>query len=283
MSPTAEELEVNLRRVLAQRAAEITVQTPAPTVASRRVADTPRGRRFVSRDRAAITAVIAVTVAIAAAAIVLFNHGHTNAAATDRPPRLRTAATTVREFADVLSVLRRPRTAADRDRIAARLSSGLLGLGTPVILATRLAATTSTGSRVFLTPLAPLRHYRLPEGIAPHSAIADHLRREARTPRILFQVGTSETADTIKQIRAGNAILSRGGRPSQIVILVPNGIRTVKLDVPGKSNDSSLVPAVSTVHDNIATFLTSSPILDTDNMTWYGPSGKAVKRIDHSS
>jgi hypothetical protein len=209
--------------------------------------------------------------------VVVIGAGGTSLGRHQRSATVATLRSSQQRLMNILGVLRRPQTQADRTpRFFDQFENGAPALGgTPILPLIRLATTTSWGDKVFLVPFES----PTPKSI---SKLPPHLRRLAsrrlaHEPQIvrlgIVDDGGGGCCDSVASIEAGNAGLSGGPSPNSVLLIVPDGIAKV----------TALLPhAVTTVvHGNIAAFAVHQPVenLNINKMIWYGPSGRVVKRI----
>ncbi len=217
---------------------------------------------------------------------------------------------TLQHLIDILAVLRRPQTPADR-ALPAQLS-GVQGLimasnaGTPVIRLARLAAITSWGQKVFIAPMTPLtaanvtaleRKYQNRYPFLKSLFNRRPPQPQTVTLALFGDNGTSfaspadiESGQQTFFDGANHSILGLDGPapPLRVVMVIPDGVAKVAFFLPRQAYPGAIVyPTPETitavVHDNIAAFVTDRYI-DQDHwsmvgMIWYAPSGAIVKRI----
>jgi hypothetical protein len=235
----------------------------------------------------AVIAVVAVVVAFSGHHRATTTNGRVSIRSTPAPSArtspLPTTPAAVRPFVKILAVLRRPQTPADRDDpgLKSLVHNPLVIQGTPVLSAMRLATTTPAGTRVFLIPFRPARHFTLPKGISPTSPIAPVLRRRAHQARV-FLNASGGSPSTVAAIKAGAAWTTSGPHPSQAIILVPDGVARVSIAVPTSTGSHKLRRIFAPVHNNIAAFIPATPIETVRDMIWYGESGKIIKRTSRA-
>jgi len=207
----------------------------------------------------AIAAVLAVTLVIAAGALVLLG-GHRQAASP-------TGAVSGRQqLVDVVAVLRRPQTSADLHSPAiARLLStyhGRLepGWGAPDRPLIRRAIMTPWGQGVFLIPVKPAGG-RGQEGLAwATGGFIDCCATAADVKRF----GEVNNAGQVNG-RTGR----RGGAIDRFVAGVPDGVAKVQLG-----------QLVMPVHANVAAAQANGNLVGaTPVMLWFGPDGNVIRRI----
>jgi hypothetical protein len=247
---------------------------------------------------AALLASAAVAIAIAVGALVLL-HGGAKPAPASKP-----ANTTVRRLVDILGVLRRPQTSADR-----ALPAELLGMrgeimsvnvGTPDLQLARLATVTPWGQKVFVAPMLPLTSAQIAQfkHRYPHLARIFDQRRPQKVTLGLFG-NTESDFSSVADIEAGRDTTFGGANfrglqldgfapPLRIVMVIPDGVAKVAFLLPRQAYPGAIgYPAPETitvpVKNNIAAFETDRYI-DEDHwgqvgMIWYAPSGAIVKRI----
>ena len=254
---------------------------------------------------AVVAAAIAGSSVLLALGAVILLGGHA------RPtPVPAAAAASRRQLIDILGVLRRPQTAADRNPTLLRElgrsgpALALLG-GTPDMPLIRLAGVTPWGQKVFVVPLKP----------PTAQPVARTLRRFPRFPRSLAHLmlshrpagetvelfaGGGDSPETAAQVEAsGTALLegAPGGAPKRDpglqapvrgVVLVPDGVAKIAIllprqQIPGDPPYAHPLTVDVPIHDNVGWFEVNRYIdaVGFEHMIWYGPSGVVVKRIGY--
>jgi hypothetical protein len=258
-------------------------------------------RRRVSLGGLAAAIMVAVTLAVAAGALILLG-GHKRSTASGAVPGRQ-------QLIDTLGVLRRPQTPADLNspaivRFLQRYRGGhappdLAAQGTPDIPLIRRATVTPWGAGVFLIPMKP----------ASAQAIAD-LRRQSpgfpagfferpglRGERLEVQVGFGGgCCSTAADIEAGYELTTEGaGRAfaggstgSRLTLIVPDGVARVVFVIPRQSRGGSPGAPIYPrslkvgvpVHNNVAAVQVNRECCGGQlAMIWYGSNGRVMKRI----
>lgn len=236
-----------------------------------------------------------VPVAVLVGALMLLR-GSPKPTSTTKP----TGPTTIQQLVDILAVLRRPQTTADRmipDQILGGTPVSEVNVGTPDLPLARLATITPWGQRVFIAPMKPLTTSQLAQLKHRYPGLGPVLRRPARTVSLgLFGANDASFA-SVADIEAGHESIFEGrnsilglagpGPPIRVVILIPDGVANIELVLPRQAYPGAIAyPAPERitvpVHDNIAAFETDRYI-DQDHwsrigMIWYAPSGAVLKR-----
>jgi hypothetical protein len=239
--------------------------------------DWPRSGKRTRHVRVALLVATVVLVLT----LVVVGAGGTSLGRHQRSATVATTRATLRSsrlrLVDLLGVLRRPQTQADRTpRFFDQFENGAPALGgTPILPLVRLATTTSWGDKVFLVPFGPLT----PKSIAklpPHlrKRALSRLAHEQRIVRLgIVDDGGGGCCDSVASIEAGRAVLSSGPSPNSVLLVVPDGVAKVTLLLPQA--------ATAVVHGNVAAFVVHQPVenLNINKMIWYGSSGNVVKRI----
>jgi hypothetical protein len=251
-----------------------------------------------------VTAAVAgASVVLAVGAVVLLG-GHT------ARPSSSHGGSSRQQLIEILGVLRRPQTPADRNPTLLRElgrsgpALALLG-GTPDIPLIRLAGVTPWGQKVFVVPLKP----------PTAQSLARTLRRFPHFPRSLAHLMLSHRAagETVElsagggggpvsaaQIEASGAALLEGApggapkrdpglqAPARGFVLVPDGVAKVAVllprqDIPGDPAYAHPLTVEIPIHDNVGWFEVNRYMDDVgfEHMIWYGPSGQVVKRIGY--
>jgi hypothetical protein len=79
--------------------------------------------------------------------------------------------------------------------------------------------------------------------------------------------------DSVPSIKAGTAAFESGPSPNTVVLLVPDGVAKITLQLHS--------PVTAMVRNNVAAFVVRQPVenLSLGKMVWYGPTGSIVKRL----
>ena len=225
-----------------------------------------------------------MAVAIAGAATLLQDHGlPVSAARATTPTHGGSLGVGV---VGIVGVLRHPQTRSDLDRRALEqisLASGSRARawwGTPVRSLIRLATVTPWGDKVFLAAFRPPSRASF-ERVSARLGFSAALRRRDlnRLTRLGYAVGIvvlgkgGSCCESVASIEAGAAALQSGPSPNTVVLLVPDGVAKVTLQLNP--------PVTATVRDNVAAFVVRQHVenLSLGKMIWYGPTGVIVKRI----
>ena len=253
-----------------------------------------------------VAALIAVTVVIAAGALILVgDHDHHPRASHPHPTPAVTIETSRAQLIRILGVLRRPQTYADLhspaiERFLAGYHSGstslLYSVGTPEVPLIRRAASTPWGSGVFVIPMKPLSAARL----AALRARYPQLPQLAELPHgetIDLEVGFGGgCCATAAGIEAGHEVTTQGAGRSfaggstqtRLTLVVPDGVARVEFVFPRQPSryepGSPIYPAplrvTVPVHGNVAAVQVKRESGGgAVAMIWYGPHGRVVKRI----
>jgi uncharacterized protein DUF4232 len=229
-----------------------------------------RGRgRWLAR--AVVLALVSIAVVVGGGALVLLA-GHNRAQTTVTAPVTAPAGGPQhRTLLDILGVLRRPQTPADRDlgpyltRIMRHLFAGI-----PVMSLVRVAAVLPGGEKVVLVPMRPQHGAVWPNGSGESTSAPKRGLRLA-----VFGAGGAACCVTPASILAGRDSLTGGsGSLNYALLVVPDGVAKVTLSLKP--------PVTSTVHNNVAALKTPERIenLTAHTMTWYGPNGATVKPVN---
>jgi hypothetical protein len=282
-----------------------------PILDSRRLEPARRSRWHRVRVGGPLLVSVGVTVAIVVGAFVLLR-----GAGNPRPaPVNRTSGTTIQHLVDILGVLRRPQTPADRalpDPSAGRPGEAFSAAinearsGTPVLRLARLATVAPWGQKIFIDPVTPLTatraatlEHRYPQ---LRKAFQQLRQNEPHTVTLALYGGRETSFGSVTDIEQGhqttvqgpNGILGLDGfaPPLRVVMVIPDGVAKISFVLPRQAYPGAIVyPAAQTitvpVHNNIAAFQTDRYI-DEDHwskigMIWYASSGASVKRIGEFS
>lgn len=274
--------------------------------------DPPKSRSTRRRARALgpllVSAAVVVAILIGAFALL---RGTARPTQTTKPTQATTRTSdTLQRLIDILGVLRRPQTPAERV-LPAQLS-GVQGLimarnaGTPVIRLARLPTITSSGQKVFIVPMTPLTAAKVTalehEYQKRYPFLKSLFNRRPPGPQMvtLALVGNNgssfaspagiESGQLTFFDGANNSVLGLDGPapPLRVVMVIPDGVAKVAVFLPRQAYPGAIAyPTPETitvpVHDNIAAFETDRYI-DQDHwsmvgMIWYARSGAIVKRI----
>lgn len=267
--------------------------------ARRRASGRPRSRRRLSVGALASAALIAVALAVAGGAVIVLR-GHKRPAATTATDRPR------QQLIDILAVLRRPQTKADRSypkNITRPRPAMAFGGGAPDIPLIRYATTTPWGERLFFVPIKP----PTPDQIAASvNQFPRRLRRQAARD-IARQAARGETLGVFSSsggggdasagdIKAGYSLGTEGAGRSfaggstrtRLILVVPDGVAKVVFVLPRRPaaalhgapvyKHSLRVPVL--VHDNVAAVQVDRQLPSgRPPMIWYAADGRVIKRI----
>jgi hypothetical protein len=262
----------------------------------------PDSGRSRAGTAAALLASAAVAIAIAVGALVLL-HGGAKPAPAGKP-----ANTTVGRLVDILGVLRRPQTSADRalpaELVGMRGEIMSVNVGTPDLQLARLATVAPWGQKVFIAPMLPLTAARIARFKHQYPRLARIFDQRQPQKVTLGLFGNTESDfSSVADIEAGKDTTFGGANfdglrldgfapPLRIVMVIPDGVAKVAFLLPRQAYPGAIVyPASETitvpVHNNIAAFETDRYI-DEDHwgqvgMVWYAPSGAVVRRSGDSS
>jgi hypothetical protein len=283
-------------------AGEETVSLPGARRAPGR-GDRTRGRRAVPHSSTGTVAVLVSTAAVIAVVLgaVVALGGHQRPRRPTPAPAAAASTSGARQLVDILGVLRRPQTAADRSAaLGSRFSSGLLALaGTPDLALMRYATTAPWGERLYVVPMNPPTTRQIKSFAQRFPGARGQLVRLARArPETLMvfsdgSFGGSGDAATIEQrggigTEGAGRSFAGGSTATRITIVVPDGVAKVRFvfprqPSPGRSGApiySHSLSVVAPVHDNIAAVQVNREAMAASfPMIWYGPSGQVVKRI----
>ncbi|MGH2895546.1 MAG: hypothetical protein ACRDPM_20085, partial [Solirubrobacteraceae bacterium] len=239
---------------------------------------------------------VAVAVAIAVLALTQVRHAPTHARpmpTTKQPPGRQA-------LINILGVLRRPQTAADRNsRVLTRnLQGPAHGVGalavTPDYPLIRRATTTPWGSPVFLVPVKPLpvKAIHAPPGSTEYAPL------QRRTSEGLMEVDRSGSGGdaTASTIEAGHFLgttgagrsFAGGSTATRLILVVPDGVARVAFVFPRQAdrNDAGApvyrrsLTVTATVQGNVAAVQVPRECCGSNlPMIWYAPDGHVVKRL----
>ena len=225
---------------------------------ARRVSSAPPRRRRSWSGGHVLSALVVGVVVVVVAAAVLFVHPtaeHPTASTGEGQPGL----------VQILRVLRRPQTAADRKAErdnASFFKHGRLGsrMMTPITSRARVAARLPGGQPLVLMPVK-VRPPRA-SGQAPFLGLA------------LLNGGGGSCCNSVAEIEAGDAFASSGGAGgNQLVVVVPDGVARVRVKLPH--------PISVDVHNNLAVMQPRSGVENIQQyaMTWYARNGAVIKQF----
>jgi hypothetical protein len=261
--------------------------------AARRRATGRRRRRRVNLSGFPAAVLVAVTVAVAAGALILLG-GHT------RPP-VTAAVPGRQQLIDILGVLRRPQTKADLALPILRdLSRGPIAArrGTPDLPLVRFATTTPWGEKLYFVPTKPPTAQQLARFARQHPAFAPFIaRRLARgeTLGVLSSRGGSgggnaaaiEAGYSLQTDGAGRSFAG-GSTQTRLILVVPDGVAKVVFvlgrqlagGTPGAPIYAHSLSVSVPVHDNLAAVQVNRECCNGQiPMLWYGAHGQIIKRI----
>jgi hypothetical protein len=283
-------------------AGEETVSLPGARRAPGR-GDGTHGRRAVPPRSAGTIAVLLSTAAVIAVVLgaVVALGGHQRPRRPTPAPAAAASTSGAGQLVEILGVLRRPQTAADRSSaLGSRFSNGLLGLaGTPDLALMRYATTTPWGERLYVVPMNPPTTRQIKSFALRFPGARGQLARLAR-PRaetlMVFSAGGFGGAGDAATIERGGGIgtegagrsFAGGSTATRITVVVPDGVAKVQFvfprqpspGQPGAPIYSHSLSVVAPVTDNIAAVQVDREVTIAQfPMIWYGPSGQVVKRI----
>jgi len=216
-------------------------------------------------SRLVAVALVAVTVAIVVAAVVMLRPAHRTGGG---PPAVQsTLPSPARGVVGILGVLRRPQTQADRDLgpVLTRVMRQSR-VGIPVMSLIRVAGIAPDGQKVVLVPMRPRNGAWPPGAGGPASGL-----------RLGLFAGGGGCCSSPAAIEAGQGWSSAGsGSGNYVVLVVPDGV--VRVTVAFSH------PITAPVRNNIAVFAVPQAVenLSIYPMTWFGASGQVVKRFASS-
>ncbi|HEY1777341.1 MAG TPA: hypothetical protein VGG41_14380 [Solirubrobacteraceae bacterium] len=222
----------------------------------------PPTRRLWSGSHVLSALTVGIVLVIVAAAVLLVHPKteHPSVAAGGHEPGL----------VQILGVLRRPQTAADRKaerknasffRAAGR-SSGRAGASrtmTPITSRARVAARLPGGQPLVLMPVKV--HPPHTSGQQPYVGLA-------------LLGGGGSCCNSVAEIEAGDAFTSSGGvGGNQLVVVVPDGVARVRVKLPH--------PITVTAHNNVAIMRPRTGVENIQQyaMTWYARDGAVIKHF----
>lgn len=263
----------------------------------------PGAGRASNRSRGAVALLLstAAVIAIVLGAVVALG-GHRSAPAP-RPTPSAASAASLRQLVDILGVLRRPQTAADRSpSLLSQFARGLrLALvGTPDAALMRYAMTTPWGERLYVVPMNPPSARQI-ESFArrvpgARAQLVQMARRRPETLMVLNSDGSAGGAGDAATIEQGQGIgtegagrsFAGGSTATRITVVVPDGVAKVTFvfprqpepGQPGAPIYTHSLSVVAPVHDNVVAVQVDREVMAAAfPMIWYGPRGQVVKRI----
>jgi hypothetical protein len=283
------------RTRLTTRISPIGIERRASLTGPSRAAPSSRSPapRLVARA-VGVAVVVLVPLAVFVGALVLLRGGANPPSTTKL-----TGGTVIEQLVDILAVLRRPQT--DADRLPDSLVAGpgmAVNVGAPDRRLARLATVTPWGQKVFIAPMHPLSAADIAALKRKYPGLARALASRPAQKVTLGLFGNRERAfGSVSDVEAGrestfdgaNSILGLGGPgpPLRVLMVIPDGVAKVAFALPRQAYPGAIAypkPETITVpvHDNIAAFQTDRYI-DEDHwsrigMTWYAPSGAILKR-----
>jgi hypothetical protein len=141
--------------------------------------------------------------------------------------------------------------------------------GMPVISSLRLATVAPWGEKIFFVVNRPLTKQQLralPRGLRTQAHIVK--RWTLRSPAYVQALPA--------QITSGHDLATNKG--NQLIIVIPDGVATVKIWPTLATGRESPHPLTTTVHDNVALFEAGFS-LEPGKMIWYAADGRVIKRI----
>jgi hypothetical protein len=252
-----------------------------------------RRRSSLGAFAAVVLSGLALVVALGA---LVSLHGRGRGASSNGPSAV-TKSSPRQQLIDVLGILRRPQTPADRPQgILSQLSQTALPawLGGPDLPLVRYATTTPWGEKLYFVPIEPAtpaelesfaRRQRLPE---PQVAALAGRRGETLG---VFSTGGGGGAGDAAAIEAGHGIGTSGGggiRGTRVTLVVPDGVARVKFVLPRQPNPlqygAPIYPhsltVTAPVHGNVAAVQLPRTIPEGPfPMIWYAADGHLIKRI----
>ena len=260
----------------------------------------PGARRAPKRSRGAVAVLLstAAVIAIVLGAVIALG-GHQRPRRPTPAPAAAGSTSGARPLVDILGVLRRPPTAADRPAgLVSGFSGGLIGMaGTPDLALMRYATTTPWGERLYVVPMNPLTARQIESAGKRFPAIRPQLLRRTRPETLMvLSGGAFGGAGDAASIEQGQGISTEGAGRSfaggssatRITVVVPDGVANVKFVIPRQPDPGQSgapiyahsLSVVAPVHSNIAAVQVDREVpLGRFPMIWYGPTGQLVKRI----
>ncbi len=253
-----------------------------------------------SRGAVAVLLSTASVIAIVLGAVVALG-GHRQPSVPTPAPAPAASATGARQLTDILGVLRRPQTAADRPvALVSRFALGVLALaGTPDLALMRYATTTPWGEQLYVVPMTPPTAQQI-ESFARRIPGARNqlLRMARRRPETLMVLsadgaGGAGDAATIEQgqgigTEGAGRSFAGGSTATRITVVVPDGVATVRFvfsrqpfpGQPGAPVYSHSLSVLAPVHGNVVAVQVDREVTEASlPMIWYRPDGQVVKRI----
>ena len=244
---------------------------------------------------------VVCSLAVVAGALVLLHARSRPAREAAGGPSTAAAAPVAQPLLRTLGVLRRAQTKSDLDpdllKIVTRRAGLRRALGTPDVPLIRLATVTPWGSKVFLVPLKPLTTTEIDKLPPALRQVASRELGHQGNAETLSEIqltgdggggGCCATAGDIEHYGQGSWGGSSSSGPTHAVLVVPDGVERVMLLLPrivrgGRAYKHSLA-VTAPVHNNVAAFQIDRAVDDPfQYMTWYGPTGKIIKRFGDRS
>ncbi len=273
----------------AERAASTGERLPAPPLG--------RSRRWPLAGLRALPIAIGVGVAIAIAVLALtqFRHAptaahHTSVPATEQPPDRQA-------LLNILGVLRRPQTGADRNSraLTRNLKYVVQDFGvTPDYSLIRRATTTPWGSPVYLVPVKPVAVHAIhaPAGSTRYAPLA------SQNYEGLMEVDGSGAGGDAKaaDIEAGHLLgasgaghsFAGGSTQTRVILVVPDGVAKVTFVFPRQADHNDpgapiyrrTLTVTAPVHGNVVALQVPRECCGSNvPMIWYAADGHVVKRL----
>lgn len=238
-------------------------------------------------------AAVALTLLIGAGALILLG-AHKRAPSTTTPST--TAVPGREQLIDIISVLRRPQTKADREApiLSRALMGGILARGTPDVPLVRYATTTPWGEKLYFVPMKPptakpLAQLHLPAGVI------SRLRTRGETLGV-FSARGGGGGGTAADIEAGygwqtegaGRSFAGGSTETRIILVVPDGVAKVAFVLPRQSSPGQpgapiyrhALTVTVPVHDNVAAVQVDRQCCQgRAPMIWYAADGHVVRRV----
>ncbi len=254
-----------------------------------------------SQGAIAILLSTAAVIAIVLGAVVALG-GHRRPSGPAAAPAPAASATGARQLTEILGVLRRPQTAADRpaalvSQFAGRTDTALAG--TLDLALMRFATTTPWGERLYVVPLNPPTAQQVESfarGIpGARNQLLRMARRRPETLTVLSADGAGGAGDaaTIEQgqgigTEGAGRSFAGGSTATRVTVVVPDGVAKVRFvfprqpspGQPGAPIYSRSLSVLAPVHGNIVAVQVDREVAEASlPMIWYGPDGQVVKRI----